>query len=448
VAFDLVIRNGTVVTSGGSRVADVGVRGETIAAIEPGLEPDAASADIDATGLHVLPGVIDDHVHFREPGLEHEETWLSGTRAAVFGGVTTVLDMPNTVPPTDTVMRAEHKLTLARASAYCDFGIFGLLGTNADSVAELVLSESVAGLKCFLGPTTGGLSGPDDDELRRALVLARQAGARVAFHAEDRALISQREASIRAARRTDARAHLESRPAEAEVAAIGHAARLLQESDAAGHILHLSSADGVAATDAWRARGVDLTCETTPHHMLLDDDVYRRFGAVAKVNPPIRTRRDSAELAAALRDGRIDVVASDHAPHVLADKQRDSIWDCAAGFAGVETMLPLLLTEVAAGRLTMERLVRAASEGPARTWGLYPSKGALEVGSDADLTLVDVHREGVIEAYNLHGLYNHSPFEGRKTVGAPLTTIVRGRLVVRDGALVASPGWGRAVSRS
>lgn len=448
MALDLIIRNGTLVTPTGQHEADIGVRDGRFVAIEPrGALREPAAEDVDATGLHVLPGVIDGHVHFREPGLELQETWLTGTRAAVMGGVTTALDMPNNLPPTDTVERAHAKLALAARSAYCDFGTFGLVGPSGASVADLVGTGLLVGLKVFLGPTTGGLSAPGDDGLRTALTSAREASMRVAFHAEDRSVIAARETGLRAALRTDVGAHLESRPPDAEVTAIDHAARLLHETDAAGHVLHLSSADGLAAVAAWRARGCDLTCETTPHHALLDKDVYDRFGGVAKANPPLRGGGHASALVEALADGRIDCLASDHAPHLLADKQRESIWDVPAGIPGVETLLPLMLSEVAAGRLTLERLVALTAEGPARTWNLWPRKGTVSAGADADLTLVNLQRRGVIRAAELHGKNNVTPFEGWPTRGAPVATIVRGRVVMRDGELLVEPGWGQAVTR-
>jgi dihydroorotase len=448
VALDLAVRNGTLVTSSGRLEADIGVRDGVITLLAPrGALTQPAADDIDATGLHVLPGLIDGHVHFREPGLEHEETWLTGTLAAVMGGVTTVLDMPNTLPPTDTAERARAKLELASRSAYCDHGLFGLVGQQVADVAGMCSSGLVVGLKVFLGPTTGGLSAPHDEVLRRCLELAHDHGLRVAFHAEDRVLIAAAEAELRRAGRADVRAHLESRRPEAEVAAIDHAAATLAAAGASGHILHVSSASGLEAVERWRAAGLDLTCEATPHHALLDEDAYEN-GTIAKVNPPFRGGQHAAALRAALGDGRIECVASDHAPHVIADKQRALVWDAAAGFAGVETLLPLLLTEVSGGRLALERLVEATSEGPARAWRLWPRKGLVAVGSDADLTLVDLGREGRIRAAELHGMNNHSPFEGRATVGAPVMTIVRGRIVVRDRGLVGEPGWGRQVSHS
>lgn len=444
VTLDMIVRNGTLVTADGRRDVDIGIRDGSIAAIEPrgGLDESVAET-IDATGLHVLPGVIDSHVHFREPGLEHEETWLTGTRAAVFGGVTTVLDMPNTTPPTDTVERARQKLKLAARSAYCDYGIFGLLGKSADEAIELARSGLVVGLKAFLGPTTGDLSAPDDYGLRGSLEACRDLGMRIAFHAEDRAIVTAQEQGLRANGRADAMAHLESRPVEAEVEAIDRVGRALVATGAAGHVLHISSTEGLQTIQRWRAKGADLTAELTPHHALLGLWSYASSGLM-RVNPPIR---GTPELVDALADAQVDCLGSDHAPHNLADKQRPSIWDVPAGIPGVETLLPLMLTEVVRGRLTLERLVAATSQRPAQIWGLWPRKGPVAVGSEADLAIVDLGVENHIRATDLHGLNNSTPFEGWSTKGAVTITIVRGRVMMRDGRLLGEPGWGEQVSR-
>jgi dihydroorotase len=418
--------------------------GSFSAILDAGVTPFVPAREtINATGLVALPGLIDGHVHFRDPGLTHEETWLTGTRAAVVGGVTTVLDMPNTVPPTDTVERAREKLALAELTALCDYGIFGLLGQHTAQTRDLAGSGLVVGLKAFVGPTTGFLTAPSGGDMQRALHHATVSGLRVAFHAEDRAAINAAMASLQG--RTDPVAHLDGRPAEAEAKAIDALGALLLQAGGSGHVAHISSAAGLARVESWRDKGVDLTCEVTPHHALLDRDVYADFSGVAKVNPPIRGEPDASALLAALAEGRINTVASDHAPHLAADKVRASIWDVPSGFAGVETLLPLMLTAVHDRRLTLERLVHATSEAPAKTWGLWPRKGSAEVGADADLTLVDLERPGEIHAANLHGMNNVSPFEGRATTGAVVTTIVRGKIVVRDGVLTGQPGWGQPV---
>jgi dihydroorotase len=444
--YELVVNGGTIVTGAGRRQGDVAIRDGLIVAIGAHDEFEGQAAQIiEAGGLFVLPGVIDAHVHFREPGLEHKETWLTGSRAAVHGGVTTVLEMPNTVPPTRSVAEAGSKLARALASSHCDFGIFGLLDRDGVGAEELIESGLVIGLKVFMGPSTGELRAPDDPELLRILGLAARAGLRTAFHAEDAATLRRAEAV--AGSRTDPLAHLEGRPIEAEVRAIDHAASLLSRAASPGHILHLSSAAGVEAVRRWRSRGVDLTCEVTPHHMLLTLHRYEQLGGLGKVNPPVRGGDDAPALVEALAAGEIDIVASDHAPHAPEEKVGPDIRAVQAGVAGVETLLPLMLTLVDAGRLTLERLVEVTAEGPARSWGLWPAKGTLAPGSDADLVLVDLAREGIIHGSELHGMHPLTPFEGRSVHGRVVVTVIRGRPVVRDGMLLTEPGWGRRARR-
>lgn len=447
IPYDLIVSNGTLVTASDRRDVDIGIADGRFAAIVPRGELQLPADDvIDARGLHIFAGLIDSHVHFREPGLDHEETWLAGTRAAVMGGVTTVLEMPNTIPPTDTAERARAKLDLAARSAYCDFGLFGLLGESVESTQDVAGSGLVVGLKAFLGPTTGGLSAPDDDGLRRALGIAREAGLRVAFHAEDRSIVEQAEQRLRGEGRTDPLAHLESRPIAAEVAAIDRVGSLLESTGAAGHVLHVSSREGLEAVQRWIGRAA-LTCEVTPHHALLGRDVYQDPG-LARVNPPVRGEPHSTALLRALVDGQVDMIASDHAPHLDTDRQRDSIWEVPAGFAGVENLLPLLLTHaVHFAGMSLERLAYVAAGAPARIWGLA-RKGWVRQGYDADLTLIDMERPGVIRAAKLHGKSNATPFEGWRTRGAAVATIVRGRLVMRDGELLGEPGFGQSVSRA
>ena len=312
--FDLLVRNGTVVSAEGRRQADVGIRDGVF--VEIGAQDELGSSaidELDASGLFVLPGLIDSHVHFREPGLTHEEDWLTGSRAAVMGGITTVLDMPNTIPPTDSPAAVEEKLRLADEKSFCDFGVFGLLSDdNADRLPELADHPSVVGLKVFLGPTTGDLQPPSDARLLRGLATAAESGLRVAFHAEDARIVGARR----------------DRPIEAEVAAIEHVGRLLLGTGAVGHVCHVSSAAGLGALVGLRSRGVDLTAEVTPHHCFLT---------------PIRGARDGADLLAGLASRDIDLVASDHAPHTPDEKRAADISDVPAGIAGVETSLELCL---------------------------------------------------------------------------------------------------------
>ncbi|MDQ3448061.1 MAG: dihydroorotase family protein, partial [Chloroflexota bacterium] len=382
---------------------------------------------------------IDAHVHFREPGLEHKEDWASGSEAAVMGGVTGVLEMPNTIPPTDRAERVAQKQRLAEGRSWVDFGLFGLLGREGVGHIRPMADAGVVGLKCFLGETTGALPAPDDEDLLSALREAASLGLRVGFHAEDRAIIAPLIEAARAVGRTDARVHHETRPIEAEVQAIERACRLAAEAEATIHIHHMTSQAGLEAVEIWRAKGVDITIEVTPHHLLLSTDDGARLGPLTRVNPPLRPPGEGAGLLGAVAARRIEMVASDHAPHTRAEKSGVDVWQVAPGFSGVEIVLPLLLTAVQEGRLTLNDVVRVTSEGPARTWGIYPHKGAIAVGSDADLTLVDLSRHGRIDQARLHGKEPVTPFHGRPTAGAQVATIVRGRVVMRGGRLVGDP---------
>ena len=389
--FDLVVEGGTIVTPETTEPGDVAIRDGVFAAVGTRGAFSGAQVDerLDATGLHVMTGVIDGHVHFRDPGFPAKEDFASGSLAAIHGGVTTVLDMPNTDPPTNSVDRAADKLRRARA-AWCDVGLFGLVTDGSvDELAPMAEAGLVIGYKAFLGPTTGGLPAPSDATLRRAMAIIRSLGMRLAVHAEDAAIVAAATERVRATGRTDGLVHPESRPVEAEVVAIDRIGALAVETGCPVHIVHLSSADGLAAIERWRARGVDMTCEVSANHLFLGAEDMDVIGPRMKMNPPVRLRSEGhgEALLAGLARGAVDMVASDHAPHTEADKLGGDIWSAHAGAVGVETSPSVLLTRaVAAGRLTLERFVAVTSSEPARIWGLR-GKGSWAVGADADLTL-------------------------------------------------------------
>ena len=439
--FDLVVEGGVVVTPDGRTPRDVGIGDGRIEVIaEPGSFRDAPTrARLDAQGLHIMSGVIDAHVHFRDPGYPDKEDFGSGSLAAVMGGVTTVLDMPNTDPPTDTAARAAEKLGRAHA-AWCDVGLFGLVVDG--SIGELVpMADAglVVGYKAFLGPTTGGLPAPSDATLRRAMTIIGSLGMRLAIHAEDQAIVAAATANVRATGRTDALVHPDSRPIEAEVVAIDRIGALALDTGCPVHIVHLSSRDGLEAIERWRGRGADMTCEVSPNHLFLGAEDMAAIGPRMKMNPPVRLASEAhgAALLAGLVEGRVDMIASDYAPHTAAEKLGGDIWAAHAGAVGVETSVPIVLTRaVATGQLSLERFVALTSAAPARVWGLR-SKGRLVVGADADLTLLDLDREGVVDEARLHGRNHLSPFRGAPLHGLPVATIVGGQVVMLDGVLVA-----------
>lgn len=442
-SVDLVIRGGTVLTPERRVQGGLAIDAGLIVAVAADEALPAAREVIDARGHYLLPGVIDSHVHFREPGLEYKEDWQSGTAAAACGGVTTVLEMPNTRPPTATVEALQLKQRCAARGAHVDYGIYGLLAQdNADQLAGLA-EHGVIGFKCYMGETVGAIPAPDDGVMLEEFETAARLGLRVAVHAENNGIMQRIIGRLKAAGRTDPQAHVDSRPEICAVEAVSRAILFAGWTGARLHVCHESCKDVLPLVRAARRRGVDVTVETCPHYLLLTSEDMARLGPVLRMNPPVRAAGHDEALWAGLLDGTIDMMSTDHSPHSIEEKTRPDIWHAVSGFPGVETAVPLMLTEVNRGRLGLERYVQVSATNPARAWGLYPRKGVLQVGSDADVIVVDMEREGKIRGAELHSKSKITPFEGVRTRGRPVCTIVRGRVVMREGELVGEPGWGR-----
>lgn len=391
-----------------------------------------------------MPGPIDAHVHFREPGLTHKEDFATGTGAAALGGITTVFDMPNTSPPVATRAVFDEKRRLVEPSARVDFGLFGIILDNVEELAPIAEAGAI-GFKLFMGETTGGNPCPPDETIFAAFRRLAAVDGLAAVHAENNAMLQALKSDLRASGRRDARAHLESRPWFVEAEAIGRAAAMAAGAGNRLHVVHVSTRQGLERVRQARREGVRVTCEALASHLLLDDSAYERHGNLAIVNPPIREREHVEALWEGLRVREIDLVATDHAPHTLEEQTRDDVWQGVGGFGGVELLLPLLLTQAAEGRLTLEDVVRLTSAGPARVYGLYPRKGSLQVGADADFALVDPAFGWVVDQAELHAKHRISPFHGWHLRGKPVATYVRGNAVMRDGELVGTP-IGRMIS--
>lgn len=428
--FDLIVKGGTVATPGGLVAADIGARGGRIAALGA-LDEAAAEEVIDARGLHVLPGVIDTQVHFREPGNEHKEDLASGTRAAALGGVAAVCEMPNTNPSTTTEALLEDKLARAAGRAAVDHAFF--VGAAHENVGELAALEQLpgcAGVKLFMGSSTGSLLVPDDEGV---LAVLRAGRRRVAVHAEDETRLVERK-RIALEGRTP---HLHPLWRDEETALLA-VRRLLAHARSAGrrvHVLHVTSAGEMELL----ARHKDIaTVETTPQHLTLAaPECYDRLGSLAQMNPPIREASHRAALWRAVREGVVDVIGSDHAPHTLEEKARPYP-DSPSGMPGVQTLVPILLDHVHAGRLSLERFVDLTSAGPARIYGIV-GKGRIARGYDADFTVVDLALERVIENRWIASRCGWTPFAGMRVTGWPRMTVIRGRLVMREDELLGSP---------
>jgi dihydroorotase len=442
---DLIIHNGRIVHPDSIVPASIAIRdGRILAVGAPDAMPEAAET-FDAGGLHVLPGAIDVHVHFRDPGYPHKEDFASGTAAAAFGGVTTVFDMPNTIPPVGTpeLLAAKHKM--AAEKAHVDFGLYALLGEDTIQHAP-ELAKTAIGFKLYMGNTFGAIPTPDTGAMLEAFEVVAPTGKRVSLHAETNDIMVRRELRMREAGRVDPLAHIASRPAVVAIEAVSRAAILSEWTGARVHILHISSADELRPLREAKARGVDITGETCPQYLFLSTDDYARFGGVIRVNPPVREKRNQEPLFAALADGTVDCIATDHAPHSVEEKTRNDIWTVDCGFPGVETQMPMMLTEVAAGRYSISDYVRWSAANPARIWGLYPRKGVVQSGADADLALVDLDREWTIDDAKLQSLSRITPFHGYGVKGLPVHTLVRGRFIMKDRTLMSGTrGWGRSV---
>ncbi len=447
--IDLILAGGTLVHEWGQVPADIAIdAGRIVALGEPGTLP-SARRRIDIAGRHVLPGIIDVHVHFRDPGMTEKEDWTTGSQAAAVGGVTCVFDMPNTIPPTDSADRLAEKLAIAAAKSVVDFGVYGLLGDNNLDQLRPMADAGAIGFKLFLGNTTGHLPTPNDGVVLEGFEIIAALGKRCTIHAENCGILERRETRLNDADRADPLAHLASRPEVAAVEALNRSCTLAEWTGARIHIAHETTARSLDFIRFWKGRGLDMTVEVLPQHLhLAAEDMARPGGEMLRVNPPIRERANQAPLWRALADGTIDMLSTDHAPHTPAEKAGNRIWDVACGLPAVETSLPLMLTAVRDGRLGLTDLVRATSAAPARAFGVFGRKGVLAPGSDADLVVVDLDEEWTLSGADQHSRSGFTPYEGRTVKGRPKLTLVRGRIVAEDGQPVAEPGWGRAVEQA
>jgi dihydroorotase len=433
---DLVIVNGRVAVSSSLRSCAVAAKDGKVSWVGANSNAPKAKRVIDASGLFVLPGVIDVHVHMRDPGSTYKEDFRTGTAAAAAGGVTTVFDMPNNFPPTGDVEALRGKMKAAE-KALVDYAIYGLLTTGSAGEIAPMVDAGVIGFKCYMAETTGNVASPSEGEMREELALVGRAGRRVAVHAEDASTVKRLTAELKASGRVDPLAHYESRPEIAEEKAVRRAIALAREARCGLHIAHLSSAAGateVRQAKRSHARGSDVTAETCPQYLLLDKGDYPAKGSMMKCNPSVKRREDRVALWRAVRDGTVDMIATDHAPHTIEEKTFGaSIFEQASGFPGLETSVALMLTCVDRGLLTLARYVRLTSDAPAKKWGLYPKKGRIAVGADADFTVVDTKKEWTIDPAKFESKAKYSPFEGFKAKGAAVYTIVRGGVVMDHG---------------
>ncbi|HEU4476382.1 MAG TPA: dihydroorotase [Methyloceanibacter sp.] len=428
--FDLVFKGGTVVNHSGEGLADIGVKDGKIAAIGS-MGEGLAGETIDARGLHLLPGVIDTQVHFREPGLEHKEDLETGSRSAVLGGVTAVFEMPNTKPPTTSAEALAAKVAAATGRMYCDFAFFvGATRDNVDELDRLELTPGAAGVKVFIGSSTGDLLVDDDETLARILAKIRR---RAAFHSEDETRLRER---MPHQRERDPSSHSDWRDPQAALASTERLLRLARHAGKRVHVLHVSTGEEMALL----ALHKDIaSVEVTPQHLTLAaPEAYAQLGAKAQMNPPLRDRYHQERLWWGVAQGVADILGSDHAPHTVEEKS--GLYPATpSGMPGVQTLVPVMLDHVNAGRLSLARFVDLTSAGPQRLFGIA-GKGRIAVGYDADLTVVDLKAERSIENDWIGSKCGWTPFAGRKVKGWPVGTFLRGRLAMWQGELGRAHG--------
>ncbi|MGI6852861.1 dihydroorotase [Mesorhizobium sp. 1B3] len=432
-AFDLILTGGTVVNHDGQGTRDIGVTDGRIVAIGD-LSRASAGETIDCSGLHILPGVIDSQVHFREPGLEHKEDLETGSRAAVLGGVTAVFEMPNTKPLTTSAEALADKVSRGRHRMHCDFA-FWVGGTrdNANDVGELERLPGAAGIKVFMGSSTGDLLVEDDEGVHSILKNTRR---RASFHSEDEFRLKER---LGERIEGDPSSHPVWRDETAALQCTRRLVAIARRARARIHVLHISTAEEI---DFLEAHKDVATCEATPHHLTLSADDYASLGTLVQMNPPIRGQRHRDGVWRGVTQGIVDVLGSDHAPHTLEEKAKPYP-SSPSGMTGVQTLVPIMLDHVNSGRLTLERFVDLSSHGPQRIFGMA-RKGRIAAGYDADFTVVDMKRRETILNEQAGSKAGWTPYHGRQVTGWPVGTIIRGKRVMWEAEIVTA-GQGEPV---
>ncbi|MEN4013493.1 MAG: allantoinase AllB [Chloroflexota bacterium] len=450
--IDLYLKNAQVVTEERVLRGGVLVDGGRIIEVISGDQERVAKQIIDLGGKHLLPGVVDAHVHFNQPGREHWEGYRTGTMAAAAGGVTTALEMPlNATPPTITLANLELKRQAVAGEAVIDYGFWGGLVNNNLSDLESLHREGVIGFKAFMSNSGVDFERVDDDLLYAGLLAIKEMGNLIGVHAENEYVAAYLSRQMRASGRTDRASWYQSRPPAVELEAIQRACHWAAATGGRLHVVHVTIPQGIRAATRAKADGVNVTVETCPHYLFFDEQDFERLGPVAKCAPPIRSRELVEELWACVLEGLVDTIGSDHSPCLWEDKATgmDNIWQAWGGISGIQTMLPAILTEGVNRRgMPLTLLTRLLSANPARIFGLYPQKGAIQAGADADLVVVNIDKEWTLTTDMLLSKNRHSPYVGYSFKGCVERTLVRGTTVYQDGVVIGKPGYGLLLRRN
>ncbi len=404
-----------------------------------------AESKVDLKGLLVLPGLIDAHTHLRDEGKAYKEDFYTGTAAAAAGGITTVLDMPNNNPITMSAETLKNRMKVAERKILVNVGFFSEFPKDTKEIDEIV-NEGAVAFKLFMAEQVGGLNIDDDDALQKAFEIVKKLGTIVAVHAEDSTLLEKAKRKLRSSGRNDIEAFLEAHSEKIEEKTVKHLLNIAKRTGTHLHFCHISTDKGLNAIVAEKKCGMQITCEATPHHLLLTADDLKQLGTLALTMPPVRAKHHSEALWKGISNGWIDILSSDHAPHTLEEKKAKNIWDVKVGIPGLETMLPLTLTVVKNRKLSIADLVRLLAEKPAEIFNLK-GKGFIEIGCDADIVVVNLKRKFKIDSSKFHSKAKYSPFDGWNVEGKPVKTFVNGKLIMDEDEIVAEAESGKIVRR-
>lgn len=404
-----------------------------------------AETKIDLENRLVLPGLIDSHVHLRDEGKAYKENFYTGTAAAAAGGVTTVLDMPNNEPVTMSVDTLRRRMEIAEGKILVDVGFYSEFPENLRQIQEIVEEGAVA-FKLYLAEKIGGLDVGDDHSLMEAFKIVSRLEVPVAIHAEDKAALKKVEGELERGNCNGIQAFLEAHSEDIEVKAVKRLLNIASQTNVHVHFCHISTENGLKTIVDGKKSGIPVTCEVTPHHLFLLTADLRQIGTPALTVPPIRGKRHHTALWNGLKNGWIDILASDHAPHTTAEKKAESVWDVKAGIPNLETTLPLLLTAVNRGQLSITSIVNLMSKKPAEIFGLK-DKGCLKEGNRADLVVVDLDKKHKIDPSKFRSKAKYSPFDGWNVKGKPVKTFVGGQLIMDEGEIMAERGSGGIIRR-
>ena len=441
--IDLVVYNGKINVHDTFTTAGIAIDEGKIVKIAKKTNLPTASEKVDLEGLFILPGLIDVHTHLRDQRQTYEEDFFTGTAAAVAGGITLCLDMPNNEPVTMSPQALSERIQRAAGKILANVGFISAFPENTSEISQIVEKGAIA-FKLFMTKQIGGADIESDDSLEEAFRQTKKNDVPVTVHAEDKRSIERMEEQLKRAKRNDVTAYVQAHSPTVEERAVSRILRLVEKTGVHAHVCHVSSKLGLDVVIDGKRNGFPISCEVTAHHLLKFFADLTHQGAIALCDPPLRSPEDVEALWKAVKEGFIDMIASDHAPHLLDEKKGESVWEVKPGFPSLEIIIPLMLTQINRGRLSVADLIRLMAEKPAEVFHLR-ERGRLERGYKADLTIVDMHKEHRIDASKFYSKAKYSPFDGSGVKGRPERTYVNGQLVMEDGEIVAKPGSGQVI---